>query len=264
MARINFLLPLFIVSPLFAQSDDLTDRQKVAYINENFYKIYSDNLAESLKLTQWAAETARKNRWQRDEAYALLGWGVVSYLAGDYRNALPCYLEALELFEKLNDNRGITRVCNAIIIDVSFAFPFVDMKTASSNLAGFSSVKAKIDFELGTAFGMDGATPLMAPTQIKFVGSEGMGKDAILFVKLKEETLDSAEPVFKDKKFKESNVAMMDYRPNYYGIIWKEEQQVKVSHYAECDGALYKQETKRLGSEFMDQALRIFYSNALK
>jgi hypothetical protein len=41
MARINFLLPLFIVSPLFAQSDDLTDRQKVAYINENFYKIYS-------------------------------------------------------------------------------------------------------------------------------------------------------------------------------------------------------------------------------
>lgn len=152
----------------------------------------------------------------------------------------------------------------AIVIEASFAFPFVDMKTASSDIAGFSSVKAKIDFEMGTAFGMDGATPLMSPTQVKFVGSQGMGKDAILFVKLKGESFDSAAPVFKDKKFKETNVAMVNYKPNYYGIIWKEERQVKVSHYAECDGALYKQETIRLGTEFTDQALRIFYSNALK
>lgn len=150
----------------------------------------------------------------------------------------------------------------AIIIDVAFAFPFLDMKTASSNLAGYSSVKAKIDFELGTAFGMDGATPLMAPTQLKFVSSEGMGKDAILMVKVKGDSFDSEAPVFKDKKFKESNVAMMDYRPNYYGVIWKQEQQVKVSHYAECDKALYKQETLRLASEFTDEALKIFYSNA--
>jgi signal transduction histidine kinase len=114
MTRFNFLLPLFWVASLFAQTVDLSDREKVKYINENFYEIYSDNLAEALRLTQWAAETARKNRWQHDEAYALLGWGVVSYLAGDYRNALPRYLEALELFEKLNDNKGITRVCNEL------------------------------------------------------------------------------------------------------------------------------------------------------
>ena len=152
----------------------------------------------------------------------------------------------------------------AIIIDVSFAFPFVDMKTASSNMAGFSSVKAKIDFELGTAFGMDGATPLMAPTQLKFVSSEGMGKDAILMVKLKGDSFNSEAPVFKDKKFKESNVAMVNYKPDYYGVIWKEEQQVKVSHYAECDNTLYKQETLRLASEFTNQALNLFYSNAIK
>lgn len=152
----------------------------------------------------------------------------------------------------------------AIIIDVAFAFPFLDMKTASSNLAGFSSVKAKIDFELGTAFGMDGATPLMSPTQLKFISSEGMGKDAILIVKLKGDSFDSEAPVFKDKKFKESNVAMVNYKPAYYGVIWKEEQQVNVSHYAECDNALYKQETLRLASEFTEQALKIFYSNAIK
>lgn len=150
----------------------------------------------------------------------------------------------------------------AIIIDVAFAFPFIDMKTASSNLAGFSSVKAKIDFEIGTAFGMDGATPLMSPTQLKFISSEGMGKDAIQIVKIKGDSFDSEAPVFADKKFKEANVAMVNYKPDYYGVVWKEEQQVKVSHYAECDNALYKQETLRLGSEFTDQALRIFYSNA--
>jgi hypothetical protein len=89
-----------------------------------------------------------------------------------------------------------------------------------------------------------------------------MGKDATLFVKLKGDSFDSEAPVFKDKKFKESNVAMVSYKPDYYGVIWKEDQQVKVSHYAECDNALYKQETLRLGSEFMDQAFRIFYGNA--
>jgi hypothetical protein len=152
----------------------------------------------------------------------------------------------------------------AIVIDVSFAFPFLDMKTASSNLAGYSSVKAKIDFEIGTAFGMDGATPLAAPTQVKAISSGGMGKDAILMVKIKGDSFDSEAPVFKDKKFKETNVGMVSYKPDYYGVIWKEEQQVRVSHYAECDKALYKQETVRLASEFTDEALKIFYSNALK
>jgi hypothetical protein len=152
----------------------------------------------------------------------------------------------------------------AIIIEAAFAFPFVDMKTASSSMAGFSSVKAKIDFEIGTAFGMDGANPLMSPTQLKFINSEGMGKDAILYVKIKDDSFDSDAPVFKDKKFKESNVAIVSYKPDYYGVVWKEEQTVKVSHYAECDNALYKQETTRLASEFTDQALAIFYKNALK
>jgi len=152
----------------------------------------------------------------------------------------------------------------AIIIEAAFAFPFVDMKTASSSMAGFSSVKAKIDFEIGTAFGMDGANPLMSPTQLKFINSEGMGKDAILIVKIKGDSFDSDAPVFKDKKFKESNVAMVSYKPDYYGVVWTEEQKVNVSHYAECNNTLYKQETTRLSSEFTEQALAIFYKNSLK
>jgi hypothetical protein len=241
-------------------------------ITNTLYKKFTDDLRSKgfeILTADDAAKSDQYADWIRKEG------GEVNYAQiPGYVSATPSGYSYFVKKEKkdgrekgsfLDKSTKISRdLDGAIIIEVSFAFPFVDMKTASSNLAGFSSVKAKIDFELGGAFGMDGATPLASPTQIKFVGSEGMGKDAILLVNLKGDSFDSAAPVFKDKKFKEFNTAMIDYRPNYYGIIWKEEQQVKVSHYADCEGTLYKQETIRLGSEFTDQALRIFYSNALK
>ena len=152
----------------------------------------------------------------------------------------------------------------AIVIDVNFAFPFLDMKTASSNMLGFSAVKAKVDFELGTAFGQDGMAAVIYPSMFKFVSSEGMGKDAILNVRLKGEGFDIEAPVFKDKKFKEMTAASMNSSPNYYGIIFQNNVKVNVSHYAECDGALYKQEALRLMNEFTDHALTIFYDYAKK
>lgn len=241
-------------------------------VTNALYKKFTDALKEKgfeILTTDDAAKSEQYKDWIRKEG------GEVSYAQiPGYVSATPTgysYFvkkETKEGREKgafLDKSTKISRdLDGAIIIDVTFAFPFVDMKTASSNLAGFSSVKAKIDFELGAAYGQDGAIPLDAPTQLKFVSSEGMGKDAILLVKLKGDSFDIETPVFKDKKFKEFNAAMMDYRPEYSRLFWKEEQQVKVSHHAECDNALYKQETLRVASEFMDEALKIFYSNALR
>jgi hypothetical protein len=56
----------------------------------------------------------------------------------------------------------------------------------------------------------------------------------------------------------------MNTTPNYYGIIFQNNVKVNVSHYAECDGALYKQEALRVMNEFTDHALTIFYDYAKK
>lgn len=162
MMRMYFLFQLLsLTQPLFAQPDGLTEREKVLYINENFYKIYSNNLASALRLTQWAAETAGRNQWQAEQAYALLSWGVVSYLGGDYRNALTRYLAALELFEKLEDDHGIIRVCNELGVfyykqkDTVNCFRVLDR---AERLA-----RERNDFEnLGTNLGHRGAFLLRA------------------------------------------------------------------------------------------------------
>lgn len=224
---------------------------------KGFEILTADNAAQSAQYAEWIKKEGGQLSYSQIPGFVTASPTGYSYFVKKEKK------DGREKNSFVDNSPKISRdLDGAIIIDVAFAFPFVDMKTASSNLAGASSVKAKIDFEIGTAFGMDGATPLMAPTQAKFVSSEGMGKDAILYVKIKGESFDSEAPVFKDKKFKESNVAMVNYKPDYYGVVWKEEQQVRVSHFAECDRELYKKETLRLGSEFMDQALRIFYSNA--
>ncbi|MFT6867764.1 MAG: hypothetical protein ACJA08_002608 [Cyclobacteriaceae bacterium] len=56
------------------------------------------------------------------------------------------------------------QLSNAIVIDGTFAFPFIEMKTNSSNMIGFSSVKAKTKFELGSAFGQEGMTAMFENT----------------------------------------------------------------------------------------------------
>lgn len=230
-------------------TDDLTAK--------GFEILTADDAAKSAQYADWIKKEGGQLNYSQIPGYVSATPSGYSYFVKKEKK------DGREKGSWLDNSTKVSRdIDGAIVIDVSFAFPFVDMKTSSSSLAGFSSVKAKIDFELGVAFGMDGATPLASPTQMKFISSQGMGKDATLFVKLKGDSFDSEAPVFKDKKFKESNVAMVSYKPDYYGVIWKEDQQVKVSHYAECDNALYKQETLRLGSEFMDQAFRIFYGNA--
>lgn len=99
-----------------AQPNDTSDFRKVEYINKNFYKLYSADFKNALELTQWAAQTAQKHGWKEQEAFALMGWGVVTYLGGDYANVLPRYLRALEIFEALNHKAGIVAVNNEMAV----------------------------------------------------------------------------------------------------------------------------------------------------
>jgi len=112
MRRIILLVFTLQASLASAQFDGMSDRQKVEYINKNFYSLYSASLANALELTRWAAETSANNNWKQEEAYAQMSWGVVTYLGGDFANVLPKYMRSLSLFESLNDKKGIAAVSN--------------------------------------------------------------------------------------------------------------------------------------------------------
>ena len=98
------------------QLSSLSDSDKVHFINRNFYKLYSADFENSNELAAWAVNTASANGWTRQEATALMNWGVITFLSGDYEKALPRYFAALTLFEKQNDKEGIAAVNNEMAV----------------------------------------------------------------------------------------------------------------------------------------------------
>lgn len=157
MRLLVFLFLSFSISLVgYAQPDSLSDRAKVEYINKNFYQLYSADFTNALTLTQWAAETAHTNGWKEQEAFAQLGWGVVTYLGGDYTHVLPKYLRALELFEALGHKAGIVAVNNEMAVfyhkqkDLTNCFQALDRAEKLAREIG--------DWEkLGTSLGHRGA-----------------------------------------------------------------------------------------------------------
>lgn len=151
---------------------------------------------------------------------------------------------------------------DAVVIEASFAFPFIEMKTNSSNMIGFSSVKAKTDFEMGSAFGMDGMTALVEPSQIKFTSGNAAGAaaEAYLVVDLKEPI--ALPGVFKDEKFKEFSGASST--PAYYSIVFVENKSSEVTNTATCDPEKYTSSTINVINNYVDKALGAFFGYANK
>src|SRR5690606_21965819 len=66
----------------------------------------------------------------------------------------------------------------------------------------------------------------------------------------------SPEPVFdKNAKFKESAAAASKAIPDYATIVFVNNNNMNASHYLECNPELYKKETYRMMSEFLDLGL---------
>jgi len=151
---------------------------------------------------------------------------------------------------------------DAIVIEATFAFPFVEMKTNSSNMVGFSSVKAKTNFELGSAAGSDGLANLFENSQVKFTAGSGPGAaaDAYLAADLKKPI--ALEGVFKDEKFKEFSAAKST--PAYYGIVFVTNTKDQVTNTAACDQQKYVEATTKAINGYIDLALEAFYDNAIK
>jgi len=157
---------------------------------------------------------------------------------------------------------------DAIIIEATFAFPFIEMKTNSSSLVGFSSVKAKTDFALGTAAGSDGLTNLQEYTRVKFTSGSGPGASANAYMTADLKKEFDIDGVFKEDKFREFSAAkstsLYNATPNYFGVVFAENRTNNVTNLAECDGEKYIQATTNVINNYMDLTLTEFYENAIK
>lgn len=141
----------------------LTDQQKVKFINEHFYKIYSADFDYARELARWAVDVSMKNKWKEEEAYAQLCWGVITFLSGDYQQVLPKYFRSRELFDSLSHKKGLAAINNEMAVfyhkqkDVEKAYQCLDaserfaretndllaLGTSLAHRGAFLSVKGK-------------------------------------------------------------------------------------------------------------------------
>jgi signal transduction histidine kinase len=99
-----------------AVMNGLNEKEKVRFINDNFYKLYSADFANAAGLAKWASETSNARKWPDEEAYAQLNWGVVTFLSSDYQNVLPRYFRSLHLFDSLQNKGGIAAINNEMAV----------------------------------------------------------------------------------------------------------------------------------------------------
>lgn len=150
---------------------------------------------------------------------------------------------------------------NAIVVEATFAFPFIEMNTSSSSFVGFSSVKARTDFKIGNAFGQDGLTAINEYTLMKFTSGSGPGASANAYYYTWLKKPIDLPGVFKDEKFKEFSAAAST--PAYYPIVFVENKNDKVTNTATCDPEKYVSTTTKVINEYIDKVLAGFYENAL-
>lgn len=94
---------------LFQKARKLEGQAFVNFVIDNYYEIYSLNFDSAILMTEEAKLLAEANGWTKEAAYASLYHGVATYLRGDYKKSLPNYLNALRLFDSLENHRGIAK-----------------------------------------------------------------------------------------------------------------------------------------------------------
>jgi signal transduction histidine kinase len=134
-----FFAPLNI---LFAQTfskeevqkklEKTTPKEKVEFITKNFYKIYSADFENASTLAREAIKLSRDNKWKDLEARSSVCLGVVSFLKGDYENALPHYNRGIDIFDSIQNNDGLAWAHNEVAV---FFGKNKDLKRAYEHLA---------------------------------------------------------------------------------------------------------------------------------
>src|SRR5690606_17153831 len=143
---------------------------------------------------------------------------------------------------------------DAIIADVNMTFYFVQMKTYDSELLGYAQVTGKPNFHFARLLG-DTKNQVLTSTNYAY-GKNLTAPNAAINTTLKKAVY-SPEPVFeKGMKFKESAVAASKSIPDYASVVFVRNTNMNASHYLPCDPELYKKETYRMMTEFLDIGLK--------
>ncbi|MFT6883480.1 MAG: two-component system NarL family sensor kinase [Marinoscillum sp.] len=93
-----------------------SDADSIQYILDNFHELYSQGLEEAIDLAVWAIDVSRTNSWKEKEAYALMSYGIATYLRGDYQKTLPAFQRSSDLFDSLGIDEGIGRINNEFAV----------------------------------------------------------------------------------------------------------------------------------------------------
>lgn len=154
------------------------------------------------------------------------------------------FANTAQLSKDLND---------AIIADVNMTFYFVMMKTYDSEVLGYSQVTGKPNFHFARLLG-DINNQVLSSTTYAY-GKNLTSVNAAINTTLKTAVY-SPEPIFdKNVKFKESATAASKSVPDFASVVFVNNTNMTASHYLPCDPDLYKKETYRLMTEFLDLGL---------
>lgn len=113
------LLPGQNQDSLFQQFDQLSDRELVEQVNDQWYQLYSNDFDKALLLGQRALAISEKAGYDTLAAATLKNLGVVSYSQGKYEDALDYYQRSLDAYKRLHDASGQGQVLNELAIFAS-------------------------------------------------------------------------------------------------------------------------------------------------
>ncbi len=248
---------------------DLTDFQEVTD------RLYNDMIAslQSKGYEIVPAEEAGKTEHYKDWTPKTGGTASYAQIPGHVMITPTGYSYFVKAESKSGKEKGTftdrtailsKQLDDAIVLDVSMVFPFVEMDASSSSMLGFSAVKATVDFGMNT--NVSGTAGALRENMVKVVyGNAGMGQaEAYLPMVLKKKV--TADGVFFDRKFKEFTSAQLNkvYDAGYYSIVSTENKNQSVTHEAACDPEKYKAASLRMGSDLINESLNNFYKYAGK
>ncbi len=248
---------------------DGVDNEDFIELTTKVYNEYVEKLKRGgfdIITTEEAGKTSTLNDWVRME-----GGQINAAQSLGFAKATP---RGYSYFIKRETNKGKEKtgvfantgalskdLDDAIISDVNMTFYFVQMKTYDSELLGYAQVSGKPNFHFARLLG-DNKNQVLTSTNYAY-GKNLTAPNAAMHNTLKKE-VHSGEPVFDAKtKFRESAAAASKPIPNYASVIFVKNNNMDASHYLPCDPSLYKKETYRMMSEFLDLGLqRLFASTA--
>lgn len=100
-----------------ARLDELnSDEERIEYIVDNFYKIYSNDLETAIHFTDVARQLAVQQNLKIQEASCLQNLGVANYLRGNYETALTSFLKCAQIVDSLDYKKGIASLNNEMAV----------------------------------------------------------------------------------------------------------------------------------------------------